>query len=276
LAFDSLRNAGPGVKTAKHFESARWNRHPLTVRLSQQMELKLKTLALLLLVPVTVCSAQTSAPDDPTLDPAGVPWIVRQLPQPAPEPWQKITAKQRWTLYQQKTFSGSAVLGAAAGAAFSQWMDSPTEWGQGAEGYGRRLASSYGATIINGTIQYGTSALFHDDNRYHRSMARSFGGRFGAVVISPFVAYNDHGGKRFSTSSFLGGAGQSTIPLAWSPRSWQGGSEIGINALIWYGQTAGANLVREFYPSIAAHFRKKAEANASQRGKEKDAPSTVH
>ena len=233
--------------------------------------MRLNALAVLLLVLATVCRAQTTAPSDSTLDPAGLPWVVKLLPQPAPEPWQRITPKQRWTLYQQTTFSGVAVLGAATGAAFSQWLDSPTEWGQGAEGYGKRLASSYGATIINGTIQYGTAALFHDDNRYYRSKASSFGGRFGAVVISPFVARNDQGGKRFSTSSFLGGAGQSTIPLAWSPRSWQGASEIGINALIWYGQTAGFNLVREFYPSIAAHFRKKPETNADG-GPKKKAP----
>jgi len=229
--------------------------------------MRLNALAVLLLVLATVCRAQTTAPSDSTLDPARLPWIVKLLPQSAPEPWQKITPKQRWTLYQQTTFSGFAVLGSATGAAFSQWLDSPTEWGQGGEGYGKRLASSYGATIINGTIQYGTAALFHDDNRYYRSTAPSFGGRFGAVVISPFVARNDDGGKRFSTSSFLGGAGQSTIPLTWSPRSWQGASEIGINALIWYGQTAGLNVVREFYPSIAAHFRKKPETNAGSKPK---------
>jgi len=218
--------------------------------------MKPNALAIFFLIPVAVCLAQTTAPSDPTLDPTGVPWIVRQLPQPAPEPWQKITGKQRWSLYQKTTFSGTAILGAGVGAAFSQALDSPHEWGQGGEGYGKRVASSYGATIINGTIQYGTSILFRDDNRYFRSGAKSFGGRFGFVVISPFVAHNDHGGKRFSMSSFLGGAGQSTIPLAWSPRSWQGGSEIAINAAIWYGQTAGFNLFREFYPSIAAHFRK--------------------
>jgi len=221
--------------------------------------MKLNAFLLLLVLPATICRAQAAKPSDPTLDTAGLPWIVKALPKPTAEPWQKITEKQRLSLYQQSTFSGFAVLGSATGAAFSQWLDSPTEWGQGAEGYGKRVASSYGATIINGTIQYGTSALFHDDNRYFRSTATSFGGRFGAVVISPFVARNDQGGKRFSTSSFLGGVGQSTIPLAWSPRSWQGASEIGINALIWYGQAAGFNLVREFYPSIAAHFRKKAQ-----------------
>jgi hypothetical protein len=80
----------------------------------------------------------------------------------------------RTGLYQQTTFSGLALLGAATGAAFSQLLDSPTEWGQGSEGYGRRVASSYGATIINGTIQYGTSILFHEDNRYFRSTSSSF------------------------------------------------------------------------------------------------------
>ena len=213
--------------------------------------------ALLLLTAAAICCAQAPPPADPTLDTAGLPWAVRVLPKPSPEPWKKITSKQRIALYQQTTFSGFAVLGSATGAAFSQWLDSPTEWGQGAEGYGKRLASSYGATVINGTITLGTSALFHDDNRYFRSKSPSFGGRFGAVVISPFVAHNDSGGTKFSTSSFLGGVGQSTIPLAWSPRSWQGASGIGINALIWYGQAAGINLVREFYPSVAAHFRKK-------------------
>ena len=216
--------------------------------------------ALLLVTAAAICCAQAPPPADPTLDTAGLPWAVKVLPKPSPEPWQKITSKQRIALYQQTTFSGFAVLGSATGAAFSQWLDSPTEWGQGAEGYGKRLASSYGATIINGTITLGTSALFHDDNRYFRSTSPSFGGRFGAVVISPFVAHNDRGGTRFSTSSFLGGVGQSTIPLAWSPPSWQGASGIGINALIWYGQAAGINLVREFYPSVAAHFRKKAPA----------------
>jgi hypothetical protein len=229
----------------------------------RQKQLKLSSLAVLLLVPLTVCRAQTSAPSDATLDTTGLPFVVKVLPQPAPEPWQKITSKQRLGLYQQTTFSGLALLGAATGAAFSQLLDSPTEWGQGAEGYGRRVASSYGATIINGTVQYGTSILFHEDNRYFRSTSTSFAARFGAVVISPFVAHNDHGGKRFSVSSFLGGAGQSTIPLAWSPPSWQGGSEISINAAIWYGQTAGTNLFREFYPSIAAHFRKNGTTNPS-------------
>jgi hypothetical protein len=224
-------------------------------------------LALLFLASASECRAQAPPPSDPTLDTTGLPWVYKALPKPTREPWQKITNKERLTLYQQTSFSGMAVLGSATGAAFSQWLDSPTEWGQGAQGYGKRVASSYAATIVNGTIQYGMSAMLHEDNRYFRSTSNSFGGRLGAVIVSPFVAHNGSGGKRFSVSSFMGGAGQSTIPLAWSPRSWQGGSGIGINALIWYGQYAGTNLVREFYPSLVARHRKKSTAKAAGTAK---------
>ena len=51
----------------------------------------------------------------PSLDPNGLPWYVKVMPKPAPEPWQKITSKQRLALYQQSTFSGlpSALISSA-------------------------------------------------------------------------------------------------------------------------------------------------------------------
>ena len=42
----------------------------------------------------------------------------------------------------------------------------------------------------------------------------------------------------------MGSAGYSGIQLAWSPSSWQGWNNVGINYLIWYGQTAGINLAK--------------------------------
>ena len=80
--------------------------------------MKLISCSLLLLMPAAICCAQAAS--DPTLDPTGLPWVVKALSQPAPEPWQKNTCNQRLDLYQQSTFSGFAVLGSATGAAFSQ------------------------------------------------------------------------------------------------------------------------------------------------------------
>jgi hypothetical protein len=130
------------------------------------------------------------------------------------------------------------------------------------------VTSSYGATLIGNTTTFGTGALFHDDNRYYRSRSEGFFGRLSHVIVSPYLARSDAGRRRFSTSMFLGSAAYSGAQLAWSPGSWQGWDDVGINNLIWYGQAAGVNLVKEFYPSMVRHFRLK-----HQNSKEPLAPA---
>jgi hypothetical protein len=218
--------------------------------------IKSQSLCIVLLSVAPVCFGQSTTATDPTDDQRGLPLYLRALPKPEPEPWSKITFRQRWEQYVALTFSPTAALGSAAGAAISQGIDSPTEWGQGWEAYGIRVASSYGATLVGNTVMASTAAMFHDDNRYFRSKSDRFGSRLGHVILSPYVARNDEGGKRFSTSMFLGSAAYSGVQLAWSPQSWQGWNNVGINYLIWYGQAAGFNLVREFYPSMVRKFRK--------------------
>jgi hypothetical protein len=200
-------------------------------------------------------SAQTAAIDDPTLDATGVPGILKMLPRPTPEPWRKITEKERFNYYVLFTFTPLAGISAAFGGAVSQGINSPPEWGQGWGPYGLRTASSYGSTVVGNTITYGTSILFRDDNRYVRSNKLRFNARLGAVLVSPYVTHNNTGRRRFSMSSFLGGVSQATVPLAWSPGSWQGWQNIGVNYLIWYGQVAGINMASELYASIVHYYK---------------------
>lgn len=211
----------------------------------------------LLLYSALICTAQTEAPSDPTLDSTGLPQYLKMLPQPKPEPWRKITEKDRFADYAYLSFSTASVASSMLGAVISQSLNSPKEWGQGWGPYGVRVASGYGTSFVGYTITYGTSALFRDDNRYFRSNKNTFGARLGRVFVSPYVAHNDAGQLRFSTSSFLGGVGGATIPLKWSPTSWQGWNNVGINYAIWYGGLVGVNFVREFYPSLVQYYKNK-------------------
>ncbi len=209
-------------------------------------------LPLFLLIAAGNCAAQ-----DATLDSTGLPGVLKLLPQPAPEPWTPITPKQRFNHYASQTFSPLSALGAASGAAISQGLSSPKEWGQGWGAYGIRAASGYGGTLVGNTITFGVSALLHEDNRYFRSKTAGLGSRLGHVIASPYVSRNGAGSQHFSASMFLGSAGASSIPLAWAPPSWQGWNNVGLNYLIWYGQVAGINLAREFYPTVVRRFRGK-------------------
>jgi hypothetical protein len=219
--------------------------------------MKISYLSGVLLSGAVICSAQTAALRDPTLDSTGLPGYVKLLAQPAAEPWHKITEKERFGLYASLTFGPDAGLASLSGGAISQALDRPHEWGQGAGAYGLRVASSYGSSFIAHTITYGTSALFRDDNRYFRSNKDGFKARVAHVLVSPYEAHNNAGEPRFSTSSFLGGVGGSAIPLAWSPASWQGWDSVAVNYAVWYGAVAGINLVREFYPSLVRHYKSK-------------------
>jgi len=220
-------------------------------------------LPILFLSGAFLCSGQTKSVADPTLDSAGLPAYLKVLARPAAEPWRKISEKQRFDLYASLNFSPYAGLSSLASAAISQAIDSPHEWGQGWGPYGVRAASSYGSSFVAYTITYGTSAIFRDDNRYFRSNRETFRARLGYVIISPYLAHSDPGKTRFSTSSFLGGAGGAGIPLLWSPASWQGWNNVAVNYAIWYGGLAGVNLVREFYPSLVRHHLKKAQRSSS-------------
>ena len=194
---------------------------------------------------------------DPTLDATGLPAYLKLLPRPTPEPWRKITEKERFHYYALFTFTPLAGISAAFGGAISQGINSPPERGQGWVPYGVRVASSYGSTVVGNTITYGTSILFRDDNRYVRSDKPGFNARLKNVLLSPYVAQSNSGRRRFSTSSFLGGVGQATVPLEWSPGHWQGWQNIGVNYLIWYGQVAGINLASELYASLVRYHKNK-------------------
>jgi len=85
---------------------------------------------LLMLTPL-LCSGQGTLVSPPAEDTKGLPLALRLLPKPEPEPWSRITPKQRWDGYVAFTFSPLAVVGAASGAAISQAINSPEEWDRG-------------------------------------------------------------------------------------------------------------------------------------------------
>jgi hypothetical protein len=141
----------------------------------------------------------------------------------------------------------------AAGAGILQARNSPWEWGQGGDAYGRRFGNNMAFNGIRQTISYGLSELVHEDNRYFASNKSSIPGRVGYVLISPVTARRPSGRRTFSISAFSGLAGASAISREWAPQSWQSAGAVGRNFLWGYAGTAGLNALREFLPGIRRH-----------------------
>ena len=161
-----------------------------------------------------------------------------------------MTQGERAKYYVQRMFSPESVLRSAAGASINQALDTPHEWHQGAEGYGRRFASSYGEHIVQATTMYGTSAIFHEDNRYFRSGRTGFGNRLVYALSSTVLARHDDGDRYISASRLLSYGAAASLSRLWQPPSTSKFANAGRVFGITLGVEAGFNVAREFLPTI--------------------------
>ena len=178
-----------------------------------------------------------------------IEWLSPEEPTP-------LTAGRRWHDYWIATIVPGTILNEGVAAGFGQWENSPPEWGQGGRGYGKRFANDMAYNAVRNTLTYGTSVLFHEDNRYFASGKRTVAGRIAHALASPVTARRTGGQRSISISGVTGIVGVSLISRAWSPASWQGAGNVAISAGLTFAGTAGFNLVREFVPDIVRHFRK--------------------
>ena len=174
----------------------------------------------------------------------------------APSEPSQLTEKKRFHLYMLSAGGPIPILGEAIGAGVSQWRNVPPEWGQGWNAYGERFGSNLAYNGIRQTITYGTSVVFHEDNRYFASHKHGFWARIGYAALSTVVAQHPDGTRAFSVSSVTGIVGASAISSTWGPSSWEGTENIARNAGISLIATAGFNIVREFLPDVLRRHRK--------------------
>ncbi|HEY7338178.1 MAG TPA: hypothetical protein VH639_25040 [Bryobacteraceae bacterium] len=153
--------------------------------------------------------------------------------------------------YAKRTVGIRAVVGAAAGAGVTQGTDTPTEWGEGAAGFGRRFASSYGKHIVGNIIRYPVARLTHEELYYRPSGKHGFGPRLKYALLSVVITHKTTTGKRTTNLNEISGAvGSGLISRLWQPTSTRtialGFSSAGTSLAV----DAGIRVLREFWPEI--------------------------
>jgi len=82
--------------------------------------------------------------------------------------------------------------------AMAQTVESLTWVGQGAGAYGKRFASTVGASAIHGVLAFGLDSALHQDPRSYRSRGTGSWRRAGHVLAAPYDTH-DSGGETVST-----------------------------------------------------------------------------
>jgi hypothetical protein len=121
--------------------------------------------------------------------------------------------------------------------------------GQGAAGYGKRVANITGQYAIKRTVTFGIGSLLHEDNRYFGSGKKGFWPSAGYAISISVLARHDNG-RRYPSVSLIGGFAAAALSRSWQPPSTHSAAEGATSFGYSMGYNALACAVKEFLPGL--------------------------
>jgi len=168
-----------------------------------------------------------------------------------------MTQEERNKLYVKTMLNPLGYLKAAASGGIDQAHDKPTEWEQGASGYGKRFANILGQYTIQRTVTFGASSLLHEDNRYFNSGKQGIWSRTGYALTSGILARHDDGSRKFSMSQVGGVAAGAFLSRLWQPPSQSSAGDGAVSFGLTMASNAAFGVVKEFLPDLGRALAKK-------------------
>lgn len=171
---------------------------------------------------------------------------TKQTKQAASEPYVFPTHHERFKRFVDSTVGPFSLARIAVSAGINQWKDHPEEWEQGASGYGKRFASSFGKHAIRQTVTYGLDEALGLDTGFRRSTRTGLGPRLKDALLENVTSRNRKGDRVVSVPRFAGAYSAAIIRAeTWYPSryDYKDGLRSGTTSIL----TGFAfNVLREF------------------------------
>jgi hypothetical protein len=164
-----------------------------------------------------------------------------------------LSPRQKFGLALRGAIDPFSFVAAGLDAALEQAQNSFPGYGQGAQGYGKRVGAAYAdafsAGMFGGAI---FPSLLHQDPRYFRKGSGRFGSRFLYAVVSTVRAKNDNGHWAPNYSNVLGNLAAGGVSNLYYPASDRGVELTFERALTVSAEGAIGSVFVEFWPDISA------------------------
>jgi hypothetical protein len=135
------------------------------------------------------------------------------------------SAAGRTHAYAHDLFGPSALLGTLAASTVDQLRTDPDQWGDGAGGFGRRVASNAGNLAVNQTVRHGLALAMGRSTRYQPCGCSGVGARIGHALLETATDRDRAGGRMLSVPRFAG-----AFAGAFAQRIWRPGMSAGTAA----------------------------------------------
>lgn len=159
-----------------------------------------------------------------------------------------LTAKQKFKLAFRNAIDPVAFLGAGFAAGVEQWDDGYSGYGQGAQGYFKRMGASY-TDAFDGTMLGGAvfPSLLHQDPRYFYKGTGTVRSRILYAISTVVICKGDNGKWQPNYSNVLGSLAGAGISNLYYPADSRNGAVLTIrNALVGTASGAIGALFQEF------------------------------
>lgn len=164
--------------------------------------------------------------------------------EPHPEP---LTTKMKFRLAVTSLTHPVSFGRVAAWSGVQQARDNPHEWGQGTEGYGKRLGAGYADAVTGSLITNAIlPSLLHQDPRYFYRGTGTKWSRARHAMLAPFVCKGDNGASQPNYSQWVGSVIGYSISTAYYPNSNRTAGHVFETFGIDMGLHVVGSLVQEF------------------------------
>ena len=163
-----------------------------------------------------------------------------------------LEIKDKFFLFLHDSIDPETILGAGFDAGISQAKNDDPTFGQGGEGYAKRLAASYTDEVqFRFFKEFAYPTVFSEDPRYYRMGEGPERRRFLHAVAHSVVAYNDHGRPMFNFSEWMGEVSAISISNLYHPGAQRGVAPAAAMIATDVAMDIGYDELREFWPEIA-------------------------
>ena len=173
--------------------------------------------------------------------------VAGTAPAPPDLTYTRPTQAAKLYNYVFDAFGPYPAVGAGFAAGINQAYDTPPEWKQGAEGYGKRFGSNFGIAAVSTTTRYALADALREDMLYYRCECKGVFSRLRHALFSTLTARRGEDGHLvFSLPALVAPyVGTMTAVYAWYPGRYNGKDafRMGNYALLGY---AGADIGMEF------------------------------
>lgn len=159
-----------------------------------------------------------------------------------------MTRSERFAYAVNRAVGPSALITSGIRASLNEGLNRPREWGQGMDGFGKRIGSTYAQHFIGTTLENGAAYALHEDNRYFASGKQSTWGRLFYASESTLLARHDDGTRSLSLSAIGGAVGAAFLSRTWQPPSTRSADDAAISFGLSLAMRAAFNTAREFSP----------------------------